>query len=249
MPNFFKSLNLLGLIFLGLSLAGCASTETDPYEGMPAEKIYTIGKQAMDNESYYRARGAFESLNAQYPFESFSEQADLDLIYADYASGESALALAQAARFLRVYPASKHVDYAYYMIGVIDFENGRSFIQRYFPYNMSEHDAVNYHNAYASFYKIVTTYPNSPYAPDARRRMLYLRNTLAQFEMNTAEFYYTRGAYLAALDRAKIVFLHYPHAPQVKAAMTMMANCYDKLSLPKPAENMRKAIEINSKKA
>lgn len=227
-------------------LSSCA--KDDPlakYQNMPAEAIFATGHTALQNDNYHEAAQALQALNAEYPYTPYSEQANLDLIYANYMIGEPAMALALAQRFLKLYPSSADAAYAYYMTGVINFNNGRGFMQRYLPYDMADHDAQSYQEAFQNFKTVVTRYPDSAYSQDARVRMIYLRNVMAQFQLNTAEFYLKDQAYLAAIDRAKTVLIHFPHSPQVKGAMEVLIKAYKDLNLPTLANNMQKVYDLN----
>ncbi len=219
-------------VLLGLVLSGCATQDPmQKYAHLSAEQTFDAGHTALHKTDYNEAAQAFQALNANYPFSQYSQQANLDLIYAEYQADHPALALAESDRFLKLYPTSPNAVYAYYMIGVINFENGRGFIQRHFPYTMSDHDAQSYQTAFQEFNIVVTQYPQSLYAPDARRRMIYLANTLSEFQLKTAQFYMARGAYLAAIHRANTVITQYPNTTSVKPALQILIKAYGELHL------------------
>jgi outer membrane protein assembly factor BamD len=227
-------------------LAACSTTKTDPFAGYPANYIYAVGHDALQTGHWSIALEAYESLDSQYPFNYYTQKGDLDTIYAHYRNNDPALALTEAARYIKVYPTDTDgVAYAYYMMGVVNFDNGRGFLQRYFPYQMSQHDAANYVTAFNNFNTVIANYPNSNYAPDARRRMIYINNVMAQFNMNVAEFSYQQGAYVAAIDRAIQVILNYPTSPVTEDALQMVINCYEKLGLPELASSADKVLILN----
>ena len=232
-----------------VSLSGCSGDTKDQYKGQSARYIYAKGHTYLKSGDYAEAVKAFESLNSQYPFEHYSQKGDLELVYAYYQQDDPALALAAAERYLKLYPNNPNAAYAYYMSGVIDFNNGRGVLQKYFPYDMSEHMASNYDTAYQTLDIVLKRYPNSPYVSDARRRMIYLKNIMAKFQLNTAEFYYERDAYVAALARAKRVILHFPRSSSVLGAIQLSEQCYIKLGLPKLAASMQKLYAANSQLA
>lgn len=228
------------------SLCACSTAKQDPFSGYPANYIYAVGHDALQSEHWSIALEAYESLDSQYPFNYYTQKGDLDTIYADYRNNDPALALTEAARYIKVYPTDNDgVAYAYYMMGVVNFDNGRGFLQRYFPYQMSQHDAQNYVTAFDDFKTVITTYPKSLYAPDARRRMIYLNNALAQFNMNVASFYYQQEAYVAAANRAISVILTYPTSPITEDALNMMVDCYQKLGLNELVNSTQKVLAYN----
>ena len=239
-----KKLYLLPLAAL-LVLTGCSTAKLDPYQGFSAEHIYAMGHRDLQTSDYTDAITAYQSLDSQYPFNPLTQKGDLETIYAEYEADNPALAMTAAARYTKIYPNGPHLDYAYYMMGVIDFENGRGFLQKYFPYNMSQHDAENYVNAFNYFAMVVNTYPNSSYAPDARRRMIFLNNTIAQFQMNVAEMNYQRKAYVAAINRAQDVLLHYPTSPHTEEALKMMVQSYQALGLDNLAKTSSQVLLYN----
>lgn len=218
-----------GLMLLCL-LAGCAAN-TDKYLNAPAKGIYQAGKGYLERGSYTAAINAYENLSTQYPFGQYSKKADLDIIYAYYANGDSAMALAAANAFIKLYPNNPHLDYAIYMRGILNFNAGRGFIQKYFPYDMAAHDATNYDLAFNDFSALITRYPNSVYVHDARRRMIYINNIIGDQDLMVAQFYQQKGAYVGAIRRAMHVLLAYPNTPSVKGAFDVLVNSYKALGL------------------
>ncbi len=242
-----KVLNFIPAVvpaLLCFCLFGCAK-DKDPYIGKPANFIYAKGHDYLQKNDSSDAVTAFESLNSQYPFESYSKQGNLELIYAYYKKDDPTLALATAERYLKLYPNDPNDAYAYYLSGVIDFENGRGILQTYFHYNMAEHNVSNYDLAFKTLNIVTSRYPKSPYAMDARRRMMYLDNTEAQYELNIAQFYYDRGAYVGALNRAKNVITQFPNTPSVIPALVLSEQAYLALDLPELAETMHQVAVSN----
>ena len=226
-----KKLILLGLCAL-LSLTACSTKEKkDPYLNWAAPKIYTTGHVYLKKGDYNDAIAAYESLNSQYPFSPSSQNGDLELIYAYYLSGDPALSLAASSRYIKLYPNDPNAAYAYYMAGVVEFNNGRGFLERYLPYQMNQHQSDNYNSAFSSFNQVTTLFPQSPYVQDARRRMIYLNNTLAEHDLAVAQYYFDRKAYVASSARAENIIVQYPASPAVIPAMQLLANSYEKLEL------------------
>jgi outer membrane protein assembly factor BamD len=244
--SFKRAFQIIAVVAALPLLNACSQDKSDPFQGYSADYIYAVGHDALQNGHWATALEAYQSLDSQYPFNSYTQKGDLDSIYANYRDNESALALTEAARYIKVYSTDTNgVAYAYYMMGVINFDNGRGFLQRYFPYQMSQHNAANYTTAYNDFNTVVISYPNSPYAPDARRRMIYINNVLAQFDMNVANFSYQQQAYVSAANRAIDVILTHPTSPITEDALAMMIKCYEKLGLPNLAASTRAVLELN----
>ncbi|MDX2164677.1 MAG: outer membrane protein assembly factor BamD [Gammaproteobacteria bacterium] len=223
---------LSAAIITGCVLLSACSTTKDPeilYKGQSAHQIYTGAEQNLAARKYDSAISHYEGLDALYPFSQYSEQAMLDSIYAYYQSGDYATAAATAARFTHVYPANQHVDYAYYMKGVAEMIQDRPFSQRYLPMDLSMRDLVSPKKAYADFAILTQKFPNSIYAPDARQRMVYLRNLFAQRQVEIAQFYFVRHAYVASANRANVVLTQYKGTPAEKQALEIVQQSYQAL--------------------
>lgn len=228
-----------------LLLAGCSTNNVDPFLNDPPDYIYATGHIDLQKADYNDALKAYQSLDSQYPFNPLTQKGDLESIYAYYENDNPAMAVTAASRYTKIYPSDKNLDYAYYIMGVVDFENGRGFLQKYFPYNMGAHNAPNYTTAYNYFNTVVTTYPDSPYAYDARRRMIYLNNVQAHFQINAADLDYQLGAYVASANRAQQVILNYPTSPVTEEALNMMIQSYNALVLTNLAQSSEQVLKLN----
>jgi len=212
-------------------LSACSSTK-DPeilYKGQSALQIYTGAEHNLAANKYDSAISHYEGLDTLYPFSQYSEQAMLDSIYAYYKSGDYPTAAATAERFTHVYPANPHVDYAYYMKGVAEMIQDRPFSQRYLPMDLSMRDLVSPKKAYNDFAVLIQKFPNSMYVPDARQRMVYLRNLFAQRQVEIAQFYFIRHAYVASANRANVVLTQYKGTPSEKQALEIVQQSYQAL--------------------
>lgn len=231
-----KLIRFIFLFFLLLNvswLAGCAAT-TDPtaaFKNQTSAQIYQGGEQALAKKKYSTAVKHYEALDALYPFSADAGQADLDIIYAYYMNDDAPSAEAAADRYTRLYPRSPNVDYAYYMKGLADFTQDRGWIQRFFPLDLTERDPGSVQQTFTDFGALTRQFPDSPYAPDARQRMIYLRNLLAAYELNVAKYYFRRGAYVAAANRANYIIQHYDGTPQDQQALGIMIKSYRALGL------------------
>lgn len=230
-----------GIITGCFLLSACATTK-DPeilFEGQSAQQIYTRGEQNLADGKYDKAISAYEGLDALHPFSAYSEQAMLDSIYAYYMTGDYATAASTAERFIHTYPANPHVDYAVYMKGVAEMTQDRPFSQRYLPLDLSIRDLTSPKKAYNDFQTMVQRYPNSRYTPDAKLRISYLYNLFAERQVQIANFYYTRHAYVASANRASIVVTQFKGTPAEKQALDIMYNSYQALGLQDEAEKVK----------
>lgn len=235
------------LFLLLMLLAGCSGVggDKDPTKGWSAAKLYAEGKEAMEDDNFERAIELFETLEARYPFGRYAQQAQLDSAYAYYKFSEPDSAIANADRFIKLHPKSAHVDYAYYLKGLANFNRGDSILSKIARKNPSERDPTPLQRAFEDFNILVKTYPDSRYTEDARQRMIFLRNELAEYEMNIADFYIRREAYIAAANRAKHVLENYQGASSVPLALKTMIKAYRKLELHELADDAYRVLKKN----
>lgn len=237
---------LTGLVLL-LALAGCGllPEQIDETRDWSANRLYTEAKDAINSGNYQTAIGYLEKLQARYPFGRYAQQALLELSYAYYKDDEPDLAIATADRFIKTYPRHPVVDYAYYIKGLVNFSRGETAVSRLFPTDRAKTDNDTVRQAYNDFAELVRKFPNSKYADDARQRMLFLHNQLAIHETNVADYYYRRGAYVAAVNRAEYVLQNYARTPAVADALAIMAKSYVKLGLPDLATDSVRVLRRN----
>jgi outer membrane protein assembly factor BamD len=210
-----------------ITFSGCSFfEERDETESWSAQKIYNEAKDYFNSGDYERAIKYYEVLEARYPFERLTQQAQLDVIYAYYSYEEPESATAAADRFIKQYPRHPFVDYAYYMKGLVNFERNISPLDKIFPVDKSQRDTKTEIAAFNDFSILVKLFPNSKYSQDARQRMIFLRNNLAMNEVHVANFYIKRGAYVAAVNRAKLVLEKYQGTPAVPESLVVLAKCY-----------------------
>ncbi len=219
---------LTGLLVLG----GCASQEE---KILSDREYYEKAKTAMDTRNFLEAARYLEALETYHPFGRYAEQAQLDLIYAKYNSLDLPGASLAADRFIRLHPDSPHVDYAYYVKGLAAYYENVSLGQRIFPVDVSRRDPGSAREAFTLFSELVTRFPKSAYAPDARQRMQYIKNRMAAYELAAARYYIRREAFLAAAERGKYVVEHFPGTPAVPDALAIMVECYRKLGMEEQA--------------
>jgi outer membrane protein assembly factor BamD len=240
MKNYFIA--IISTIILA-SITGCVFIDRDPlfYQGEDPKHIYLEGHKQINNKDYHSAIKKFRFLNIQYPFHKYTELGNLDLVYAYHQDNNPGMLINLSQRFLRLYPSSKYLGYIYYMMGITNFNNGRSFFQKHLPYDMSQHNPEVYIEAYNQLKKSVLINPKANYVDDAIRRMLYINNVSATYQYNIAKFYFDHKAYTAAINRAEVIIRNYPQTNVIQDALVLCIKSYNTLTL---SDQENRYIEI-----
>jgi outer membrane protein assembly factor BamD len=238
------SLALL-ILALGLSLTGCKSRDGADTPMTDPAVVYERARKSLSNGDYPTAIRIYEALMARYPFAAETRQSRLDVIYGYYRAGESDSAIDAADTFISENPTHPRVDYAWYLKGLTDFERMPNFMERWFRVDLDKRPPTQARRSFLSFSTVVEQYPNSDYAHDARRRMVYLRNRLADYEIAVARYYVDRGAYVAAAQRAKVAIEEFDGSPAVREALEIMVYCYDQMELKELAAHTRAMYRNN----
>ena len=236
---------LLALCLVLTAVAGCGRHPVKDAKKVTPAGLYQKAHKSLDSYDFNSAIKDYEQLTARFPFTDEARQARLDLIYAYYRAGENESATDAAETFIRENPAHPRVDYAWYVKGLVDFERTPNAIERLFRADLSKRPPASARKAFAAFKTVVEQYPKSAYAHDSLQRMIYLRNRLASYEVHVARYYYTRGAYVAAAQRAKSAIEQYDGAPAVRDALVILIESYDKLNLAPLAEQSRAVYAAN----
>ncbi|MCW8807375.1 MAG: outer membrane protein assembly factor BamD [Rhodanobacter sp.] len=243
------AMKVLAVIALTVLMSACSifGSKRDSIDTMPLEALYNKAHSSMENADYAAATRAYQRLIARFPSGEYNEQAQLDLAYSQYKDNQPDEAYSTINRFIKTYPANKHVDYAYYLRGLINFDRTSGLIERYVSRTgqQSRRDQGFNLQAFDDFSELSRRFPNSAYTADARQRMIYLRNVLAQYEINVAEFYLRNKAYIAAADRAQYVIEHYQQAPQTGDALAILTRSYLALGHKTLADQSRQVLTIN----
>ena len=213
------------LILSCLILAACSSTDKRP-EDLSEREFYEQAREAMEDNNFLIASERLQQLESRYPFGDYAEQAQLELIYTQHMMSDMEGALASAERFIRLHPLHKQVDYAYYMRGLSVYELGFNFVERYTPSEQARRDPTPFRDAFNYFDELLRRYPDSQYNEDAQKRMIFLRDRLAQYEVGVGRFYLKRHAYLAAAQRGERVMLGYQGTSAVADALALQIEAY-----------------------
>ena len=244
----FANIQSILLVFICVCfLAACGSDEVEDFDdGRGAAELYEQAKSALDAHNFGQAIILYKSLQSRYPFGRHAEQAQLDLAYAYYKSNEPENVTATLDRFIRTYPSHPNVDYAYYLKGLTFYEQNISFLQRLIPgRRISDRDQSSARQAFDDFSELLRRHPGSRYTPDARQRMVFLRNNLAEHEIAVAEYYLRRKAYVAAINRAKFILETYPSTPSGGDAIAVMIGAYDKLGMEDLKADSERVLQQN----
>jgi len=236
------------LLFLLLTLlvVGCASTpEEDFTRNWSAAEFYNAAKESLKAGEFQQAIKHFETLEARFPFGRYAQQAQLEIIYAYYRYDEPDSAIAAADRFIKINPLHPYVDYAMYMKGLANFNRGVRFLDRWLEDSYYKRDQQAARDAYRDFEALIDKFPDSRYASDARKRLVYLLNTLAAHEVHVAQYYFERNAYVAAANRARHVIENYQQTPAVAEALVLMIRAYTALELHNLADDARRVLARN----
>jgi outer membrane protein assembly factor BamD len=226
-----------------LALSGCGNQSREQLGD--ADVLYERAKRAADNHNYRDATVYYEQLEARFPFTNAARQGQLDLMYAYYKNREPEAAIDQADQFIRENPAHPRVDYAYYIKGLVHFERNPNFLERWFRADLSQRPPSDARSSFQSFQTLVQRFPSSEYAPDARQRMVFLRNRLASYEIYVADYYLSRGVYVGALNRARYAVENYDGAPQIKRALEIMTEAYQHLGMTQLAGDTERVLREN----
>ena len=226
------------------ALAGCGlfPEVKDETANWSADRLYSTAHDAMMQGNYTRATKLFEQLEARFPYGRYAQQAILESAYANWKANETAAAVAAADRFIRTYPNHPNVDYAFYLKGLVHFREDQGILGYVYELDLSERDPKEMRASFAAFKELTTRFPESQYYQDSVARMRYLTNAMATYEVNVANYYYRRGAYVAAANRAQASLLNFPQTPANERALDVLRNSYAKLNMPQLSEDSEQIL-------
>lgn len=235
---------LLTVLLPTLLLGGCASVDIPPSE-WPAKRFYNEAQESLAIGDFENAIKHFEDLEIHHPFSQYTQQAQLEVAYSYYKYDEPDSALSATDRYIKLYPRANNVDYAYYLRGLISMERGISNFDLWLGLDQTKRQPQTFKDAFYYFEELITRFPNSDYANDAKQRMIHLRNHLAENELHSARYYMKRGAYLSAVNRVKYVIENYPQTPAIPDALAIMVKAYQELGVNDLADNALEILKLN----
>ena len=225
-----------------LVLQGCSSTPKDETAGWSPNKIHSEAQDERNSGNFEKAVGLYEKLEGRAAGTPLAQQAQLDKAFTHYKAGEQAQALAAVDRFMKLHPASPALDYALYLKGLINFNDNLGLLGGLSRQDLSERDQKAAKESFESFRELVERFPNSRYAADSRARMTYIVNSLAQYEVHVARYYYSRGAYVAAINRAQAALAEYTDAPALEEALHILIQSYDALGMTQLRDDAQRVM-------
>jgi outer membrane protein assembly factor BamD len=235
----------LSLVLLGIALVLGGCRKDDRVDEVSADEIYDRAKESLDAGAWDRSIAMYKALQTRYPFGRYTEQSMLDIAYAYYRRGAVENALSTLDRFIRTYPAHPSVDYAFYLKGLVNYEQNQGFLERLIPERVRDRDQSAAQDSFQDFNELLRRFPDSRYVPDARQRMVFLRNNLADYEVVVAEYYLRRKAFIAAANRARYAIEVYPNTPAVPEALKVLHIAYTELALPQLAQDSFDVLALN----
>jgi outer membrane protein assembly factor BamD len=246
MRSFRLSAVPMGLfLVLGLLLSGCANTPKDATSGWTPEKIYSEARDEANSGAWDKAIGLYEKLEGRAAGTVLAQQAQIDKAFAQYKTGDKIQATATLDRFIRLHPASPALDYAIYLKGLVNFNDNLGLFSFLTQQDLSERDQMAAKDSYEAFKELTTRFPDSKYAPEARQRMLHIVNSLAAYEVHVARYYASRGAHVAAVNRAQQAIAEYQGVPAVEEALAILVGSYDALGMTSLRDDSKRVLEKN----
>jgi outer membrane protein assembly factor BamD len=236
---------IIAMLVTGIFLSACSKDDLEREDGKSAEQLYAEAKNHLDHSAYAQAVQSYKMLQTRYPFGRYAEQAQLEMAYVHYKAHQPERALATTDRFIRTYPSHPNVDYAYYIRGLTNYDQKIGMLERLMPERARDRDQAAAIEAFNDFDELTRRFPDSRYAPDARQRMVYLRNNLALYEVEVAKYYLRRNANIAAINRARYVLETYPESAETGGALAVMHEAYSKMEMPELANDAMRVLELN----
>jgi outer membrane protein assembly factor BamD len=240
-----RSVTALAALILVALLAGCGLLKEDEHKDWTAEQFYKAAKEQLDQHNWESASKLYEQLESRYPYGRFAQQAQIEIAYAYYKQGETAQAVAAAEKFVKLHPNHPNVDYALYIKALSNFKEDMGVLGRWIKQDLAERDPKAARESFEGFKELVTRFPDSRYAEDSRRRMAYLIEALARHELQVARYYLSRGAPLAAANRAQDAITHFPNSDTRRDALEVMVDSYDRMGLKELRDDTKKVLAKN----
>jgi outer membrane protein assembly factor BamD len=238
--------------FFFILLSGCSAIdlitpdeEPDEKANLSAAELYHEAKASLDNKSYVNAIELYEALESRYPFGRYAQQSQVELAYAYYKQDEPESAIATANRFIRIHPRHNNIAYLYYLKGLINFNRGIGFLDRYLPTDQSQRDPGAALTSLDDFGTLIRRFPDSPYVADSKQRIISLKSNLALHDLNVANYYMKRQAYVAAINRSKHIIEEYQHTTAVPRALLLMVEAYQYIGMNDLAADAQRVYSLN----
>ena len=242
-----RSVTALAALLLALGLAGCGlfADKIDPRKDWTAADYYKAAKEEFDNRNWDASIKIYEALESKFPFGRFAQQAQMEVAYAHYKQGDTAQALSAIDKFLKLHPNHPNLDYALYLKALVNFKEDLGPFARIITQDLADRDPKAARESFEGFKDLVTRFPDSRYSSDARQRMSYLVEALARHEIHVARYYLSRGAFLAAANRAQDAITRFPNSPIHREALDVIVEAYDRMGMTELRDDARKVLAKN----
>ena len=242
-----RSVTALAALALTAALAGCGlfGSKDETHKNWSAEQYYNAAKEQLDEKNWEAASKLYEQLESKYPYGRFAQQGQLEIAYAYYKQDDAAQAIAAVDKFMKLHPNHPYIDYALYLKGLANFREDLGPLGRLVKQDLADRDPKSARESFETFKELVTRFPGSRYAPDSRQRMAYLTEALARHEIKVARYYMSRGAWLAAVNRAQECIVHFPHSPSRREALEIMVESYDRMGLDRLRDGAKEVLARN----
>lgn len=231
------------VLFTLISLSACSSTPKQDLR--PANELYAEAQTEMADANYEKASKMLETLQSRYPYGRYAQQALMEIAYANYKLNEPEAALSATDRFIKQFPNSASLDYIFYLKGLVNFNDNAGFFSKLSDQDPAERDPQTLRDSFDSFRELLSRYPDSEYAEDAKIRMQFLVNTLARSEVAIASYYLRRKAYIAAISRANNVLKDFPKTRQTRDALQIMVLAYNAMGQNDLRDDAQRVLDLN----
>ena len=232
-------------VLMAASLVGCSSTPEDKTASWSPNRIYAEARDEISSGAYDKAIPLLEKLEGRAAGTSLAQQAQLEKAYAHYKGNDPVQAIATIDRFIKLHPSSPALDYALYLKGLANFNDNLGMLSFISRQDLSERDQKAAKESFEAFKELVARFPDSRYTPDARSRMTYIVNSLAQYEVHVARYYLSRGAHVATINRAQTAVTEYQDVPALEEALYILVRSYDALGMTQLRDDSRRVLEKN----
>ena len=242
-----RSVTALAMLLVALALGACSlfGTEDPVRKNWTAAQYYEAAKEQFDAGNWDAAVKIYEQLESKFPFGRFAQQSQIEIAYAYYKEGETAQAVSAIDKFVKLHPNHPNLDYAIYLRGLVNFKEDLGILARYIAQDLADRDPKAARESFEAFKDLVARFPTSRYAADSRERMAYLIEALSRHEIHVAQYYLSRGAYLAAANRAQDALKSYSNAPVQREALEVMVEAYDRLGLAELRDDSKRVLAKN----
>jgi outer membrane protein assembly factor BamD len=241
-----RSVTALAALLIAATLAGCGLfKDEDKQKDWTAEQFYRAAKEELDNGAWANAISLYEKLEAKFPFGRYAQQAQLEVAYAYYKQGETAQCISALDKFLKLHPNHPNADYALYLKSLANFKEDLGLFTTLAKQDLADRDPKAARESFESFKELITRFPESRYTNDSRERMIYLVEALARHEVKVARYYISRGAYLAAANRAQDAIVRFPNSPTHRDALEVMIEAYDRMGMSELRDDAKRVLARN----